>query len=99
MALFLKNPNLSYKQLAEQTGVQKSTAYRVIEKVKREGTVDHKTGPRKKRGPSDVEKTRNILADIDEDPTLSLRKLAQKHGLSSCTVHKIKRDRVYLKVS
>ncbi len=78
-----ENPQLALRALSQQYGVSESTIYNIIRQAKGKGWL---------RGPDRIRyaaRDEAIVRARAEDPRLTLRALAQQHGVSAPHIYKI----------
>lgn len=90
MDIYNENKNFSYSQVARCAKVSRQTARNVILKFKRDLCIKHNKGggPNGFRNPKIVQK---VIAAWKQKPSLSLRDMARKFGISKSLVERIKK--------
>lgn len=88
---FLQNPTWSASLISKATRAPKSTVLRTIRRFRDLGSIDRIPGTGRKFGTGDVVREKNIVSDLQLDPTLSIRELGRKHRTSPSNVSKILR--------
>ena len=72
--------------------IHKTQIYLIIKKVKEGGDATDQRGKHREKSRRDATLIADIAAEVEKDGRVTIRKLAEGHGVSNDTIHKILHD-------